>query len=136
VNGAGIESDAAKAVALSLFAREQLSMDACAHTFVLYQSGVGSSNTASLHFLLSGGRSERVLSGPFGKAPLECHLRCRSKPITRLKNGRILNPRIVRIVRLNRLITSCGSLKKFDVRSTSCGQSLALNLSNFAQMHL
>jgi hypothetical protein len=77
VNGAVIESDVAEAAALSLFVREQLSVDACAREFVL--SGIESSAIASLQSLLSGsaipvGRSERLLSGYFGNAPLECHL--------------------------------------------------------------
>jgi hypothetical protein len=78
VNGAVIESDVAEAVALSPFVREQLSADACAREFVICESGIESSAIASLQSLLSGavisvGRSERLLSGHFGNAPLERH---------------------------------------------------------------
>jgi hypothetical protein len=79
VNGAVIESDVAEAAELSPFVREQLSVDACAREFVICDSGIESPAIASLQSLLSGaaisvGRSEILLSGHFGNAPLECHL--------------------------------------------------------------
>jgi hypothetical protein len=79
VNAAVIESDLAEAVALSPFVREQLSAEACTREFVFSESSADSSAIAAFQSLLSGsaisvGRSERVLSGHFGNAPLESDL--------------------------------------------------------------
>jgi hypothetical protein len=79
VNGAVFQSDIAEAAALSPFVREQLSVDACAREFVLCESDIGPSTAASLLSILSGtaisvGHSEKVVSGHFGNARLECHI--------------------------------------------------------------
>jgi hypothetical protein len=77
VNGGMIESDIAEAVALSPFVREQLSVDCCAHEFVICDNDIDSSSIASLQSLLSGsvisvGCSEGLLSKDLGNWSLEC----------------------------------------------------------------
>jgi hypothetical protein len=75
-NGILVESDAAEAAALFPAVREQLSVDGCALTFVLKNSGIKAADIPSLQLILSGEsipvkRSQFLLSGLLGNVNLE-----------------------------------------------------------------